>query len=642
MVIGLLSFCIVRGQSMSTDSLLQKVKTASTDADKLDAILEVCMRNDIDMDTFNELAFESKDLAERSGDKEKIGLSAYFVAWAHYLESNNDSSRISIDEALIKLDESNPDLSDVIFKLKSFKATTYQSEQNNTEALRILFPLLDEVQKKGNKLHIAQTMHLIAIIEGQQKNALKTIEWEKQALPLLEEDSPNANNVRSTVLATMGKAYMQLNMIDSAVFYNSKAIDQFEKTEDLYNLAIALQRQAKMLTSVNDLTNVKVILDRLSALNEQIHMGDGDMNYWMSFINYHIQSKEYDKAIALIQDRLQKAGESSERNATKWGIRLEYYEALAKCYKAQGDLKSYGEAMEDILMAKDSLYDINSAEAIADIQTKYEVQKKENTIIEQKLQLSKKNIMMYGSLVFFLTISIFLWLHFRNNSRRQKLEMQIQMQQDKMKSEQAIRDAEENERKRIAADLHDNLGSYAASIVSNIQHLHQTTDNASTLRELGENSQAMVSMLSDTIWALKKEKLSFTMISDRVKVMLQRLGRSYPGIQLEVIEDIEEDFLLQPSHAFQLFSIIQEAVNNALKHSHANVISVVIHSRKTGSAYVRVMDNGTGKVEQLESSESGNGLYNMRHRAELLHWQLSWKPNNDRGIVVEINRNNTN
>lgn len=642
MVIGLLSFYLVRGQSMSTDSLLQKVKAASTDADKLDAILEVCMRNDIDLDTFNELAFESKDLAERSGDKKKIGLSAYFVAWAHYLESNNDSSRISIDEALFKLDESNPDLSDVIFKLKSFKATTYQSEQNNTEALRILFPLLDEVQKKGNKLHIAQTMHLIAIIEGQQKNALKTIEWEKQALPLLDEDSPNANNVRSTVLATMGKAYMQLNMIDSAVFYNSKAIDQFEKTEDLYNLAIALQRQAKMLTSVNDLTNVKVILDRLSALNEQIHMGDGDMNYWMSFINYHIQSKEYDKAIALIQDRLQKAGESSERNATKWGIRLEYYEALAKCYKAQGDLKSYGEAMEDILVAKDSLYDINSAEAIADIQTKYEVQKKENTIIEQKLQLSKKNIMMYGSLVFFLTISIFLWLHFRNNSRRQKLEMQIQMQQDKMKSEQAIRDAEENERKRIAADLHDNLGSYAASIVSNIQHLHQTTDNALTLRELGENSQAMVSMLSDTIWALKKEKLSFTMISDRVKVMLQRLGRSYPGIQLEVIEDIEEDFLLQPSHAFQLFSIIQEAVNNALKHSHANMISVVIHSRKTGSAYVRVMDNGTGKVEQLESSESGNGLYNMRHRAELLHWQLSWKPNNDQGIVVEIYRNNTN
>lgn len=642
MVIGLLSFYLVRGQAMSTDSLLQKVKAASTDADKLDAILEVCMRNDIDLDTFNELAFESKDLAERSGDKKKIGLSAYFVAWAHYLESNNDSSRISIDEALFKLDESNPDLSDVIFKLKSFKATTYQSEQNNTEALRILFPLLDEVQKKGNKLHIAQTMHLIAIIEGQQKNALKTIEWEKQALPLLDEDSPNANNVRSTVLATMGKAYMQLNMIDSAVFYNSKAIDQFEKTEDLYNLAIALQRQAKMLTSVNDLTNVKVILDRLSALNEQIHMGDGDMNYWMSFINYHIQSKEYDKAIALIQDRLQKAGESSERNATKWGIRLEYYEALAKCYKAQGDLKSYGEAMEDILVAKDSLYDINSAEAIADIQTKYEVQKKENTIIEQKLQLSKKNIMMYGSLVFFLTISIFLWLHFRNNSRRQKLEMQIQMQQDKMKSEQAIRDAEENERKRIAADLHDNLGSYAASIVSNIQHLHQTTDNALTLRELGENSQAMVSMLSDTIWALKKEKLSFTMISDRVKVMLQRLGRSYPSIQLEVIEDIEEDFLLQPSHAFQLFSIIQEAVNNALKHSHANMISVVIYSRKTGSAYVRVMDNGTGKVEQLESSESGNGLYNMRHRAELLHWQLSWKPNNDQGIVVEIYRNNTN
>jgi len=629
-------------QSTETEVLLQKVYNAKNDGEKLDAILVVCMRNDIDSETFNELAFVSKALAQKSGDPKKIGMSAYFVAWAHYLNSNNDSARTAIDEALLNINENQTELIDVTFKLKSFKATTYQSEQKNAEALKILFPLLEDIQKSGNKVFTAQTMHLIAIVEGQQKNATKTIGWEKQALLLLDENNANENNVRSTIFATMGKAFMQLNQIDSAIFYNNKAIENFRSTDDLYNLAITLQRQVNLLTNKNDLTNAEIILKELSMLNEKIHMGDGDMNYWMAFINFHIKAKNFNQAISLINDRLEKAGDSSERSATKWGVRLAYFEALAKCYKEQGNDKQYSIVLENILIAKDSLYTINSAEEIASLQTKYEVQKKENTIIEQELQLNRKNAYLYGTLIVFFLISIMIWLHFRNNSRRQKLTMQIQMQEDKMKSALAVREAEENERKRIAADLHDNLGSYAASIVSNIEHLEHTSTSITTLNELKGNSQAMVSVLSDTIWALKKEKMPLTAISDRVKMLLLRIAPSYPEIQMEVKEDIVENGILQPSQAYQLFSIIQEAVNNALKHSKGSSIVVKITSHIESNAKVQIIDNGIGKLESFLSTDSGNGLYNMRHRAEILGWSIQWLQNDSSGIEVEIKQNNTN
>jgi signal transduction histidine kinase len=632
----------INGQSESTEALVQKVRTATNDAIKLDAILEVCQRNDIDSETYNELAFMSEQLAAKSGDIKKMGLSAYYVAWAHYLNGNNDSARIAIDNALQKLDIQNPSLVDVDFKLRSFKATTYQSEQNSTEALRILFPLLSDVQKRQITLHIAQTMHLIANVEIQQKNAQKTIEWEKQALALLNGNDANSNNVRSTVLATLGKAWMQLNKIDSAIYYNNLSIENFQRNEDLYNLAIVLQRQAKLFTSINQFSDAESVLIKLSALNDKIHMGDGDMNYWMAFIDFNIQSKNYTKAIELINDRLQKAGETSERSATKWGIRLAYYEALAECYKAQENEIQYASTLEKIVTAKDSLYEINSADAIAEIETKYEVQKRENTIIEQKLQLSQKNAFIYGVLVFFVLISSILWLHFRNKARRQELQMQIQFQEDQIKSELAVREAEENERKRIAADLHDNLGSYAASIVSNIQHLEHTSMNEDTLSELKGNSQAMISLLNDTIWALKKDKLLFTAISDRVKLLLQRLGRSYPEIQLDVMEEIEEDILLQPGQAYQLFSIIHEAVNNALKHSGANIIQVWFKSQLDNKPHVQITDNGTGKLVNILAADSGNGLMNMRHRAGILNWRIEWKQNEASGILVEITQNNTN
>ncbi|MFM9984234.1 MAG: hypothetical protein ACKVOK_03330 [Flavobacteriales bacterium] len=645
-VIATLLFLLISswspGQSESTEVLVKKVYAATNDEEKLNAILDACQRNDINSETFNELAFMSQSLAAKSGDVQKIGLSAYYIAWAHYLNSNNDSARISIDEALKKLDPNNSSLVDVEFKLRSFKATTYQSEQNSAEALRILFPLLSDVQKRQNNLHIAQTMHLIAIVESQQKNALKTIEWERQALTMLNEDNANTNSVRSTVLATLGKAWMQLNNIDSAIYYNNMAIENFNRNDDLYNLAITLQRQARLYTDINDLGNAESILNKLSVLNDKINMGDGDMNYWMAFIHFYIQSKKYDQAIDLINQRLEKAGETTERNATKWGIRLTYYEALAKCYKAMQNQSQYASVLENIVIAKDSLYELNSADAIAEIETKFEVQKRENTIIEQKLQLSQKNTFMYGVLILSVLISSILWLHFRNKARRRELQMQIQMREDQLKAERAVREAEENERKRIAADLHDNLGSYAASIVSNIQHLENTTITASTLSELKGNSQAMISLLNDTIWALKKDKLLFTSISDRVKLLLQRLGRSYPEFQLEVIEEIEEDVLLQPGHAYQLFSIIHEAVNNALKHSGANNIQVWFKSHVGKNPHVQIADNGTGRLENLLVSESGNGLMNMRHRAGIMKWHLEWKQNENSGILVEIAQNNTN
>ena len=216
------------------------------------------------------------------------------------------------------------------------------------------------------------------------------------------------------------------------------------------------------------------------------------------------------------------------------------------------------------------------------------------------------------------------------------------MREDQLKAEEAVREAEENERKRIAADLHDNLGSYAASLVSNIQHLENTSLNASTLSELKGNSQAMISLLNDTIWALKKDKLSFTAISDRVKLLLQRLGRSYPEVQMEVVEEINDDVLLQPGQAYQLFSIIHEAVNNALKHSGGNRIQVVFKSVAHKNLRVIVADNGTGRLENLLEKEHGNGLYNMRHRAGIMKWNLEWKQNNNSGILVEISQNNTN
>mgnify|MGYP003390257496 CR=1 FL=1 len=94
-------------------------------------------------------------------------------------------------------------------------------------------------------------------------------------------------------------------------------------------------------------------------------------------------------------------------------------------------------------------------------------------------------------------------------------------EEEKRLAAEAIKEAEENERKRIAADLHDSLGAYAASVVSNIEFIKQDkldAQSSTAMQELRNNSQAMVAQLSDTIWVLKKDVRSITGISDRLKI----------------------------------------------------------------------------------------------------------------------------
>ncbi len=98
-------------------------------------------------------------------------------------------------------------------------------------------------------------------------------------------------------------------------------------------------------------------------------------------------------------------------------------------------------------------------QAIADFETKYQVQKKEATIAQQQLALVRENYLFYGSVVIAMLGAVIAFLISRDIRRKQRLKMQQQQEQERLLSEKAVADAEETERRRIAADLHDNLGA---------------------------------------------------------------------------------------------------------------------------------------------------------------------------------------
>jgi signal transduction histidine kinase len=294
--------------------------------------------------------------------------------------------------------------------------------------------------------------------------------------------------------------------------------------------------------------------------------------------------------------------------------------------------------LELIIQAKDSFYTARSEKAIAEVQTKYDVEQKENTIMHQKVTIAQKNNQMLLSLLLGLVVAGAAWFLFRNYRQKQKSKVADAIEKEKEISMLAVADAEENERKRIAADLHDNLGAYAASIASNLDlfNIGDFDEQYKTaLQELNKNSRSIVSQLGDTIWALNRDNLTLTAISDRIKLFLKQLGKSHSAIEMIVLEDMIQDIELKSTHAFHLFRIIQEAVTNAVKHSETDRLEINFEENQGWKVEIKDFGKGTSGENEVIKPD-GNGLRNMRTRAGMAGWNITWSDNNPRGTIVTI------
>ncbi|NJO24776.1 MAG: tetratricopeptide repeat protein [Bacteroidia bacterium] len=467
--------------------------------------------------------------------------------------------------------------------------------------------------------------------------AYMELDLDKEAINWFRKAVQVTDNIQYTkhfgrIYSNMASAYNSLKLYDSAEACVNKAIELNHAEQNVESLANALNIKADIYLHTGRKTQVEAVLTEALELRKK----KGDPFYIVSdmfqLATYYAENGQPEKGIAVSLEGIEIAKKFNI--ASKLPVLMN---ALAENYKVAGNFKMHSETMEKLLVLKDSLYAANTAQALADIQGKYDLQKKENVIIRQQLELTKKDYLFYGSMLLLALALLIVWLIFRNYKRKQRMKMEMALAEEKRETDKAIAEAEEKERRRIAADLHDNLGAYAASIAANVDHisLQQSGHESNfSLQELRNNSQAIVSQLSDTIWALKKDALSLTAISDRLKIFIQRIQPGYPHISIDVTEDIETDFLLPPSQAFHLFRIMQEAINNAVRHSGCSNVSVLIES--TGQWKICIKDNGKGIAESNISKTGGNGIGNMKSRAHDAGWKIEWLRNGAGGTNVAI------
>jgi len=117
--------------------------------------------------------------------------------------------------------------------------------------------------------------------------------------------------------------------------------------------------------------------------------------------------------------------------------------------------------------------------------------------------------------------------------------------------------------------------------------------------------------LRETIWALNEKEVTSTEFSDKLKTYC----RKYIPVPTVFEEHIHNDLPLPKEKVLHVFRLCQEALNNAMKHSDANQITVTVCSDKTTVLGISIHDNGCG-FDTAKTKESNQfGLQNMKQRA---------------------------
>lgn len=322
---------------------------------------------------------------------------------------------------------------------------------------------------------------------------------------------------------------------------------------------------------------------------------------------------------------------------------------LAEMFFELGNPKNAYEHLNEAWGMEEALRAKNSAANIDSLIVKFETAEKEKQIAQQTLEINNKtnqrNMLIATSLILFLLGgSVFYILNQRNRNNQLIAEKnaEIQRQQilelektNRLNSLDAMITGQEEERKRIAKDLHDGLGGLLATVKLQFASVQREVE------KLAESNvyQKANHLLDDACVEVRKiahnmmpDALMKLGLYDAVKDMSENIEENN-GINIQV-NNIGFESRLEETKEVMLFRIIQELFNNIIKHAEAKNI-IIQFSKYDNELTLTIEDDGNGFNLENAKKEGGLGLKSIQSRVDYLEGNL--EINTEKGVGTTTN-----
>ncbi|WP_159801662.1 tetratricopeptide repeat-containing sensor histidine kinase [Flavobacterium sp. MK4S-17] len=458
----------------------------------------------------------------------------------------------------------------------------------------------------------------------------------------------------------MARLYRKLRQPKRALGFYEKALKLYEAENNLEGIARINNESGVVFRDEGDYTEANKRFEKSLQIQRQRNDSVG-IGYALEFIGYNqLLLKNYKKAESYLQQALEirKKGKDDfalmlsytalgeyYKETRQYSVSNEYfkksntiarkikfadiqqynYRQIMENYEALNNFREAFYSLKAFNTLNDSIYNAEKLRNVEEITTKYETAEKEKQILQHKAQITNRNFWIFGLVALAVIIGLIGFLLYKQqllkNIRQQK-DSELKLALEKIESQNRLQE----QRLAISRDLHDNIGAQLSFIVSAIDTIkyYMSGKNEKLTHKLdtiGAFAKETIQELRDTIWAMNKSGITFKDLQARIANFIEKAKQSQHDISISFTMDdnISTDFKFTALQGLNIFRIIQEATNNALKHAEACHIIIRILKKENSICFV-IQDDGKGFVEN--ETETGNGLLNMRKRAEALGGML--------------------
>lgn len=563
-----------------------------------------------------------------------------------------------------------------------FQFSKYDSAQYYYEIAESYFLKDTSVAAKENLMINRMSMGTLALQRGQHETAIK------QYLTVIKELGGTGHKELITAYGNLGLVYHDLKEYEKAIDNYQAAIEECKLHPEekgkkasvliflaLDHLNLKNYDSASFYITLTEkhlsLMNVEYYYSVLYALKARYYNDIGQYRNAISFADKAIRSAEtsenqFEKAQALLQKGIALINLKNypasipvmeealtlfraEQDPQRRSHALKY---LSESYSQLGDYQNAYVYAQEYITLKDSINIDEAKKKITEIEMKYEAAKKETAIIElqknnelQKASIQQKstmNMALIGGCMFSVLVAGLLYRNYQNkNNLLWQKEALHQQQINEMKKErkiavmESVLKGQEEERSRLAKDLHDGVGGLLSGVKLSISGM---TGNVILSEENAMMFDKVIRQLDQSISELRR--VSHNMMPEALlKFGLAETLRNYcdhinfTGKLHVRFQAIGLEGRMDQNSEIIIYRIFQELLNNVIKH--ANAQQVLVQLTQENSRFTLTVEDD-GKGFDINGSFAGAGLSNIKSRAAYLNGTVDVVSKEGEGTSVHL------
>ena len=494
----------------------------------------------------------------------------------------------------------------------------------------------------GNEIGLGSTYNNIGLILHEDNQTEKSLRYHRKALRVRKKINhaygiaASYSNIAQIFLYS--KTHLNL---DSAEYFLNLSIPVKQKLNDQYGLARAYLSLADVHLARGKFDLAIENFYRTLRIQKSIGNSEGYASTYYNIAKVYQKKDEREIMLAYI-DSAEAVAEKHNDKPLLWKIYWSKAKTLGKLNRFE-ESHPYWIAYQTL---KDSLVTAERSAKVEELETKYrtaeqekELSEKKAVLAEAKLKVESRTKWLVAVLSGLVIILLLGFALFQRRKRQHQHEKDAAIIEERKRGLNAIIEATEDERKRIAKDLHDGIVQTLTGLSLRLQKGFSLIKDASEeQKQRYSESQAMLDESIAEVRNISHQMMPRALAEmGLIPALEDMLDKSLGSTDIAYAFEHHkiEDQRFAENLEISLYRISQELINNIIKHSEAKAVSIQLFRTKTSLVLV-IEDNGKGFQFDSAENRNGIGLMNISSRAKAMNGEVNYQPSPKQGTVATI------